>query len=43
MDAWAGSATDLEPASTITLPLCVLITLAWTVSECSKPDTIWPW
>src|SRR5580692_1299938 len=39
----AGAATDLLPASTITLSLCLLITLAWTVSECSKPGTIWPW
>ena len=38
-----GAATDLLPASTITLSLCLLITLAWTVSECSKPGTIWPW
>ena len=39
----AGSATDLLPASTITLPLCLLMTVAWIVSECSKPGTIRPW
>ena len=39
----AGSATDLLPASTITLPLCRLMTVAWIVSECSKPGTIRPW
>src|SRR5712691_2428809 len=39
----AGSATDLLPASTITLSLCRLITVAWMVSECSNPWTIRPW
>jgi hypothetical protein len=39
----AGAATDLFPASTITLSLCRLMTLTWTVSECSKPGAIWPW
>src|SRR5271157_2739613 len=39
----AGSATDLLPASTMTLPLCRLMTVAWMVSECSKPGTILPW
>src|SRR5215831_1494999 len=36
----AGTATDLLPASTITLSLCLLMTVAWIVSECSKPGTI---
>src|ERR1700722_6155287 len=39
----AGSATDLLPASTMTLPLCRLMTVAWMVSECSKPGAIGPW
>ena len=39
----AGSATDLLPASTMTLPLCRLMTVAAMVSECSKPGTIRPW
>jgi hypothetical protein len=38
-----GSATDLLPTSTMTCLLCLLITDAWIVSECSKSGTILPW